>query len=418
MIRTTNNWAFLLAIMFLALLRAPALSYTWEAQFSVDLGSSDTIDEDDEVELDYSFSKNTFKLGRKITPLWEYDLTVSEGRKDYDEEDHNDLDNSRLNIINSVRYENDNSRERDRWAFDVDYENKQFEDDPGSSFNEIDYAVRRSYKLKGSHMWSASGGLSNLMYSDTSREGENIANIKLGFERYFFDDDLTLDGYTNVISSSRSNYGVHMTNKLGTTVVIHQPHISRLRVWCKTGFRNSRFMEEGLDDDDTYYDYGFNELSISTKHPIVDGISGDLSYLIFTKEYIGAPYDNSGFQISNSYKYRANSNLFYRVGYSYKGKAYSDTKSLSYNRNQYYVETNYRKKLDWGASLKATKSFYEYPDDQFTKDEVSTRLTLQLSKYFTREIELILAGDYKFKDYEETPDLALTKWHFGSQYKW
>jgi hypothetical protein len=391
------------------------LASEWETEADFTSGASDTIDETDEQDADYSFSSSRLKIGKRINADWKYLLMISQGNRDY-EEDDDEFDNSKFIVGNKLKQISETDKEKNSLAIDLEYQNKSFENSPEDTYNRLKAKVTTSWERKDSHRISISTGVSDVRYANSTKEGEDNYEAKAGFRKNFFDRNFIIDGYSRVISSTRATFGTHVTNKLGTETRLNLPHFELIRCSVKFGFRNSRTDEDTVDSD-VNYDYYFQEFKNSTRHPLAKRVNLNTSLTSFLKKYIEESYDNCGYETGLSIKSSPLPNFYIKPGYTYREKSYSRMKSLSHFKNLYYVTVGYREKSQWGISSKLSKSFYQFPDS-IENDKMETKISVELDKYIDDDSSIYLRGQHRYKDYEEDLDLALSTWKFGINHKW
>ena len=382
---------------------------TWEVEFNYRSGKADTIDEEEEVDLDYSFNQSTLKIKREISPLWDYSITLNQGIKRYSEEPN--LNNSNLKIKNGLIYISENDKEKTSRAFDFDYQNKIFENDPYATYSRLKLKARASYKQKNSYKILASGGYSYFHCANITKEVEHFIDGKMGFEKYLLGENLIIDGYSRAITSTRTLFGTQMVNKIGTSAKFTLPYLSSVRAALKSGFRNSR-EEEELKESDINYDYNFTELSLASEHPIVKRLNARISYQTSTKTYVSGNYDNTGYTAGLSLKYRPIKNFYLRTDYSYREKKYSDVTSLSHLKNYYSLAATYRIKNNWGIKAEITEAFYLFPSST-DKDRTDFSASIAADKYISKNSKVFLEGKYRFKDYKTGDNQNLSSWKIG-----
>jgi len=407
---------FIIILLTLVLSTTLASASTWEVEFRHGEGESDTIDETDELESDYSFSTNTFKIRRTFPPLWEYSLTLSQGIRDYDEDEEEDeLDNVSFSVKNKLTRKEETDTGITSLSFNIDHLNKNYDNKEEYSYNQTKLGVSTWYKLKNDYKIEFSSSFEDFLYQSSTKEAENVYNAKIGFEKYYWDNDLTFDGYTKIVNSSRQTFGTHITNKTGMSLKIHQPHLSMFRCSARAGFRNSRLNDEFIDDD-VSYDYHFSEIKIATTHPLNDQIEARPHLTSFSKQYEGNSYDNAGYETGLTVKYSPTSRFSTSLSYGYRAKEYSSMTSLSHTKDVFSVSATYRERGNWGITGKFTKAFYVFADAD-EKDELDSIISMELNKYFSDDLNVSLSGRYKFKDYEEKADISQSRWTLGAAYR-
>jgi len=412
----TNIRKLLTAACVLLLFAAASRASTWEAEIGYDYGTSDTIDETDELDVDYRFNEGFIKLRRRLPPLWEYSATLGQGIRDYEEEESEDeLDNTRFSLRNRLARREESKKEIYSLAFDVDYLNKSYENRPEYTYNKTGLGASYWHKIREEYKLGISGKFENIVYLKSDQRDESVESMKLSGEKYFFGEDLTLDGYSRLIYSSRSSFGTHLTNKLGLTMKIGAPHLESLACWAKAGFRNSRINEDY--EDDLSYDYFFSEIKLSTVNPINDQLELAPYIVSFSKVYAGEGYDNAGYETRAMLRYYPVPKTSFGLSHTYREKTYTNVKSLSSVKNSYTFSAGFRERGEWGASSRFTRAFYQYTDAD-EKNEIDSIVTVELDKYLNKELSAHVRGQYKYKDMKEEPDFSLSRWDISAAYRW
>jgi hypothetical protein len=406
----------LLIAAYLLLCINAACASTWEVSYDYRSGQADTINEEDGIDLNYDFNKNTLKMKRSLTPVWDYSFLISYDAKDYSDDEDLDLDNSRFRIRNGLGYTAEDQNTRSTTDYYVDWLNKKFDDSPDYNYYRVIGGAATSYRDKSSHLLGFKAAYNNFTYQNKTRETENIAEGKVNFEKYLMDGSLTLNGYSRILSSTKPLFGTQMVNKLGVAVKVPLEHFSKTSVSLTDGVRNSR-MDEDSEDYDLDYDYHSIELRIDNEHPLSDGLTADTKYTTFTKDYLSGDYDNSSYLAGAGIRWYPLKYFHTRFDYYYREKTYQIVESLTYVKNNYALSATLLERDKWSITPRAEVAYFTFKDT-FDKDRIDFHLSLEISFDPTENIEISLRGDYRLKDYREATDLRLSTWSFGGAYKW
>jgi len=384
-----------------------AFASTWEVEVNYKTGQADTIDETEEIDLDYSFNKTGLRLKTELSPLLNYSLKLDYGTKSYSDDES--LDNSNIGIKNSFSHVEENKNEKNTRRFNINYQNKAYENTPNSSYSKAEIEIETSNKQKDSHKFYGSGGFNWINYSDTSKEAEQIVDAKLGFEKYYYEKTLIFDGYAKIETSTQAKYDKELTYKLGVKY-------NQIKSSIKSGFRNSLDDEE-FEDSDLSHDYHYVEFTLSNKHPLAELLEAKTFYQTITKTYISGSYDSTGFTAGLDLKYKTFKNFYIKVGYTYREKYYESVESLSHVKNLYSASANYRIRSNWGIKAELNNAIYSFEKSP-EKDRTDTSLAISIDKYLGKTFKLFFEARQRFKDYTDSDDNNLSTFKVGVNSRW
>jgi len=377
-------------------------------------GRAETLDDEENFDVDYYFTNNSIMISKEILPLIKYKLTVSSGSKDYATSEDG-LDNSKLTVKNALAFREEDERALRSSEIYVDWQNKTF-----SEISDLDYSKTRlgamtSYKEKGSYKLSCFASAVNFSYLTSSVESENVFDGKIACEKYLFDETLTLNCYSRATSSTRAHFGTQLINSAGAALELPFTNFSEVSASLTAGLRNSR-MDEDYEED-LNYDYHFTEFNLGSVHPLTERSSVSPFYAAFEKTYTGGSYNSSGFVTGASFRYSPFENLYSGFDYTYTEKEYPNIDSLSHFKDKYSVFATYRIRKEWGVTGTISEGYYQFPSSD-RKDRIESLVSLRVDKYLMENIQAYLNGEYRVEDYFHASDLNLSKWKLGADFKW
>lgn len=395
-------------------LSSPSHAYDKIIKSKITLGQKESlIDEEQEEDNDYNFTKFKVSINQDINPKLSYFLSYQKYDKNYSAQDN--LDNRVILLKNNWIYNlksyenlshkielsfsflgkdftNDNAQTYKRWKLNSSYKIEQYKD----------FLLRLS--LGGSH------------YNFTNNTSNNDGDMSVKIDGAKFLDNLVIASYLKFTNSSNSTSGKQLTFKIGANYNIKQPLIEEIKINYLRSKRNSR----EIDDSDYNLDYLLHQFNLVTNHDFIHNLKTTFNFGYLTKDYVNANYDQTGFNVGIKTKmdlwHTSYGKIYSKLGYEFKTRNYPLSSTMTYTKHDLKLGAALTKRQDYSIKTNISSSFLRFPNSS-QKDRNNLSFKITGSKYLWENFILESCFNIKKRFYLRDNDSVLKTFYMALTYK-
>ena len=375
-----------------------------EVQGYFEMGERSTLEdfEEDPDDTDYSYIKYRVKFFQDVTDRLGYRIAGYVYDKDYDETDN--LDNVSRTFTGGIDWCAWEAENRSL-TLDLDFllRDKQYFNSPTYEYKRVKAAPGLMYRAEGEYIVKLRAGLDRYEYPEAPEKDQFIPFAKAEGRRYLLDRALTFSGSYAIKAAREPEKGkerIQRDMRAGADYKFGMAGIYKAMARAGWGNRDTRYDEE-IDKD---YDYEYFYWYVKTVHKISNTVKTDIKYRYYTKDYLTASLDHTGFSVRNGWDLEALETKAHRLWWSldleHRGVEYDDTDS-GYTRETAEAAVNFKQKKSYKLSAGLQANLYDYEDP--ARDKTRYYTVLSGEKYLS-DFLLGLHLKYRYTDKQDEDD--------------